>query len=453
MKKILIILFSIFFVLKISACSSFYFSYNSKLLGKNFDWSFGDGYILKNQKNQKKFAYGFRSSNVASWTSKYGSITFNQNGKEFPYGGINEKGLVVEQLWFSKSQYQDNDNEEISELEWIQYQLDNHQTVVEVIENINSLTIKPIALVHYIIADKFGNSAIIEFVNGKVKINTKDRKFQVITNESLEDSKHYSALKKEINPLSRTHFDRYCILEKELNTAISLKPNDAFDFLNSVKVNQKEYKTYWTIVYDLDKADIYFQSYENQKIKKISMSDFDFNLSTEFSLLNSDEVDFKKYTSEANLKLLNEAVKIMNLDIDKNLANEHQMNPKEIIEDKIYQRNYTDLTLEFFTKKTVGNIYYMFTKGNMNDGFFQGIIPINGNITQKVFYHFPKGEFALKSFLDSNFDGEIDKNLFGMPIRTGFSNNKKKFFGMLPNYETAKILLTEQSKISINIKP
>jgi choloylglycine hydrolase len=26
------------------------------------------------------------------WTSRYGSITFNQYGREFPSGGINEKG-------------------------------------------------------------------------------------------------------------------------------------------------------------------------------------------------------------------------------------------------------------------------------------------------------------------------------------------------------------------------
>jgi choloylglycine hydrolase len=29
-----------------------------------------------------------------SWISKYGSITFNQYGREFPTGGMNEKGLV-----------------------------------------------------------------------------------------------------------------------------------------------------------------------------------------------------------------------------------------------------------------------------------------------------------------------------------------------------------------------
>lgn len=451
MKKIILILFILIIANRVSACSSFFFNSDSRIFAKNFDWSFGEGYILKNQRNQKKFAYGFRNSNVASWTSKFGSITFNQNGKEFPYGGINEKGLVIEQLWLSSSQYQDNKNQEISELEWIQYQLDNYQSVEEIVENINSLTIKPIASIHYMIADKNGNSAVIEFLNGKVKIDKQNSKFQAITNESSEDSKKYSKLNKIINSDSRTHFDRYCILENQLASANQLNINSAFDFLNSVKVSEPNYKSFWSIVYDLEKGEIYFQSVANPNIKSIKMADFDFNTFTEFSEINSDTICFKSYTSEDNFRLLAPSLQMMNLDIDNHLANEHQMKPDIIVEDKIFQTNYFDLTIEFSTRKSIGNIYYMFTKGNMNDGFSHGILPITEKNTKKIIYHFPKGEFALKCFLDSNFDGKIDKNIIGIPIRTGFSNNKKKIFGIPPNYKTAKVNLNESKILKIKI--
>jgi len=451
MKNIIIILLISVFGNKVSACSSFFFNSNSKLLAKNFDWSFGEGYILKNQRNQKKFAYGFRSSNVASWTSKYGSITFNQNGKEFPYGGINENGLVIEQLWLSSSQYQDNHNQEISELEWIQYQLDNYKSVDEIIKNINSLTIKPIASIHYMIADKNGNSAVIEFLDGNVRIDKQNSKFQAITNETSKDSKKYFELNKVINPNSRTHFDRYCILENKLASTNQLNVNSAFDFLNSVKVNEPNYKSFWSIVYDLNSMEIYFQSVANTTIKKIKLSDFDFISAVEFSEINSDKVDFKPYTSGENFKLLSPSLKKMNLDIDNQLANSHQLNPDKIVEDKIYLKNYADLTVEFITKKNIGNIYYRFTKGNMNDGFLQGIIPVTNNLTRITLYHFPKGEFALKCFQDSNFDGKIDKNIFGIPTRTGFSNNKKKIFGIPPNYHTAKVTLMDPKILTIKL--
>lgn len=45
----------------------------------------------------------FKVVNSVSRTSKYGSITFNQYRKEFPIGGMNEKGLVIEALWLNEN--------------------------------------------------------------------------------------------------------------------------------------------------------------------------------------------------------------------------------------------------------------------------------------------------------------------------------------------------------------
>ncbi len=39
------------------------------------------------------------------WTAVYGSISFNQYGKEFPTGGMNEKGLVVELMWLDETKF------------------------------------------------------------------------------------------------------------------------------------------------------------------------------------------------------------------------------------------------------------------------------------------------------------------------------------------------------------
>ena len=64
--------------------------------------------------------------NTISWVSQYGSITFNQYGKEFPTGGMNEKGLVVELMWLDGTIYpQPDERPAIGVLQWIQYQLDN----------------------------------------------------------------------------------------------------------------------------------------------------------------------------------------------------------------------------------------------------------------------------------------------------------------------------------------
>lgn len=439
-----------------SACSAFFFTGDHKILAKNFDWSSGQGYLIKNIRGQEKFAYGFRGKNVSNWTSKFGSITFNQIGKEFPYGGMNEKGLVIEQLWLPNSEYQDNKNNIISELEWIQYQLDNFSSVDEVITNINSLTIKPNATIHFILADKNGVSAVIDFVKGKSKIDRHQSKFQVITNETSEDSKKYFDSKKTIDLNSRNAFDRYCILENNLNVD-NLDVANSFLKLDLVKENEENYKTFWSIVYDVNNLTFFYKSFENQKVKKISLSDFDFgkNSKVEFSSINSDNSNFQDYTKEDNKKLLTDAMKMMSIEIDIEKANSHQMNPIHIVVDEIYKSKYSDLVVEFLTKKVSGEIWYTIIKGEKQfktyNGFKRGVFPVTSKLNRKIFYRLPKGDFAIACFQDTNSDSKMDKNFMGIPTNTGFSNNKKKIFGIPPDYETAKIILEESDSIQIEM--
>ena len=443
MKKT-VLLISIFIYQISIACSAFYFNGENKIFAKNFDWGFGQGYLIKNIRGQQKYAYGFRGNNVAGWTSKFGSITFNQNGKEFPYGGINEKGLVVEQLWLGNTEYQENNNKTISELEWIQYQLDNYENVDEVIKNINSLTIKPIARIHYFLADKNGVSAVIDFVNGDVKIDRKQDKFQVITNETSEDSKKYYDFNKDINPNSRSHFDRYCILRNNLNVE-NLSISESFKKLNLVKEDEPNYKSYWSIVYDINKLEFYFKSVDNSEIKKVSLKDFSFhsNSNTEFSLINSNKVNFQPYSSNDNLRLLTNAIEMMRIEINIEKGNQHQMNPNEIRVDEVFQSKYSDLLIEFVTKKVKGNIWFTVIKEEDNfknyKGFISGILPVKNKVNRKMLYVFPRGEFAVACFQDTDNNSKIDKNFLGIPINTGFSNNKRKFFGIPPNYKSALI--------------
>ena len=69
----------------ISASSALFVKNTYMLFGKNFDWYNGDGVILMNKRGVKKVAYGLDQENVVGWTSRFGSVTFNQVGKEFPY--------------------------------------------------------------------------------------------------------------------------------------------------------------------------------------------------------------------------------------------------------------------------------------------------------------------------------------------------------------------------------
>jgi choloylglycine hydrolase len=80
--------------------------------------------------------------NPLTWTSKYGSATFNQHGREFPLGGMNEAGLIVETMVLEDGEYlSPGSRPEVETLQWVQYQLDNFSTIEEVIKRQRRLLI------------------------------------------------------------------------------------------------------------------------------------------------------------------------------------------------------------------------------------------------------------------------------------------------------------------------
>ena len=143
------------------------------LFARNYDFYMAEGLMVINPRNSTKIALpAHKSDSFLKWTSRYGSVTFNQFGVEFPVGGINEKGLVVESLWLDSTQYPDPDKRgSLNELQWIQYQLDRYATITEVAENISRVRIaKLMAPLHYFVCDARGQCLVVEFLNGQAKV-------------------------------------------------------------------------------------------------------------------------------------------------------------------------------------------------------------------------------------------------------------------------------------------
>ena len=74
---------------------------------------------------------------------------------------------LAERLRNSKFDASDQ-NFTVNELQWIQYQLDNFETTVQVVESLKRLRVSPAyAKVHYFVCDKGGDCAAIDFLDGK----------------------------------------------------------------------------------------------------------------------------------------------------------------------------------------------------------------------------------------------------------------------------------------------
>lgn len=290
MKRILVLLVLCLAANNIFACTTFCLNKNGQIVfGRNYDWVSGAGIINTNQRCLFKTSMKVGNAATVSWISAYGSITFNQYGKEFPTGGMNEKGLVVELMWLDGTRYPAADSRPaMGVLQWLQFQLDNAATVTEVINSDTKIRIgENDTPLHYLVADAAGSVATIEFLDGKMTVHKeKELPFAVLTNDTYASSVQTAhrvlrakpIIEKDSNvSLQNNSLDRFvkaCSMVKKFNeTSIEMPITDvAFSILD--KVAQGNY-TKWSIVYDISNKKIHFKTGANKDIKTIQFSVFD----------------------------------------------------------------------------------------------------------------------------------------------------------------------------------
>jgi choloylglycine hydrolase len=126
-----------------------------------------------------------------AWTSKYGSVIASAY-EAGTADGMNDKGLVANLLYLAESDYGTPDRSRplLSISAWAQYALDNYATVAEAVSGLGAepfsimaptLPNGAAAALHLSISDSTGDSAILEYVGGKLVIHH-GKQFTVMTN-------------------------------------------------------------------------------------------------------------------------------------------------------------------------------------------------------------------------------------------------------------------------------
>lgn len=160
--------------------------------------------------------------NPAKWTSKYGSMVTSV----YDLGsadGFNEKGLAAHMLFLRAADFGPRDPAKPGVLAglWAQYLLDNAATVAEAVDAMQK--VQPVmqethgfkSTVHLAVEDANGDSAIFEYVGGKLTVHH-GRQYTVMTNDppydqQLEQLKRYdfskpsatTPLPGNVNPIDR----------------------------------------------------------------------------------------------------------------------------------------------------------------------------------------------------------------------------------------------------------
>lgn len=139
---------------------------------------------------------GGKTENSVKWISAYGSVV--TAGYDIGVcDGMNEKGLVANLLFLAESDYhRAGDTRPVMGLSiWTQYVLDNFATVDEAVEELGKELFRiddpdlpngAKSTLHLSISDPTGNSAIFEYLDGKLVIHH-GRDCQVMTNSPSYD--------------------------------------------------------------------------------------------------------------------------------------------------------------------------------------------------------------------------------------------------------------------------
>jgi choloylglycine hydrolase len=179
------------------ACSRILWNDNdyAVMVGRTMDWPESTQPILTvfprgmDRDGGKAGAETVVAENPARWTSKYGSVVVTAYGVG-TVDGMNEKGLAVHMLYLRATDFgaRDTSKQGVHAGLWGQYMLDNAATVEEALALFDG--IQPVmmeanghkATLHLAMEDASGDSAIVEFIEGKPVIHH-GREFQVMTND------------------------------------------------------------------------------------------------------------------------------------------------------------------------------------------------------------------------------------------------------------------------------
>ncbi|MGZ3658421.1 MAG: linear amide C-N hydrolase, partial [Bdellovibrionota bacterium] len=136
-------------------------------------WKMDAGLVVNKRGVSKEGLRINAADGSAKWVSKYGSISINPVGREFPLGGMNEKGLSVQGLHSYDGRYETTSRLPVLNMfQWVQYQLDTSATVDEAIEHAKAVrpTDNQQLTLHYFICDATGRCAVFEWLSGNLEI-------------------------------------------------------------------------------------------------------------------------------------------------------------------------------------------------------------------------------------------------------------------------------------------
>lgn len=239
-----------------------------------------------------------------SWTSLYGNVSISAfHMKDLTTDGLNEHGLAVHALALRSTQYEQRDRRPgVHFGEWLQYLLDTCKTVEEALNVHSHFQVVPYEVkglvwpLHLMIEDATGDSAIVEFIEGQMKVYHGPQ-YQVATNDPPYDKQIKNLENYEkfggVDPLpsdtySASRFVLASTFLKELQ-----EPNNIHEAIAHIhKIMERVFQknnganvmgdvlktsTLWTVISDLTNRSLHFFPIDHPQSANIHLSELNFS--------------------------------------------------------------------------------------------------------------------------------------------------------------------------------
>jgi choloylglycine hydrolase len=313
---------------------------NTFIIGHNLDMPYEiPGMIVVNKRGVSKTNISWYeistsrkpTSPTISWVSEYGSITFNPItfnplGREFPDGGINEAGLYIQEMTLTETKFpEDNKLPRMFMMQWMQFQLDNYKTVTQVLDNLPKIILDGWSW-HFFVADRKGNCACIEFIEGKNIIYTgTTMPIPVVCNSiyshELQLLKQYKGFggrqKVDLKNKQTPRFVHAAYLIKNFIETSTTATSYGFEILESMNRGA----TQWSYIIDVTNKQVYFRTSIGKKIKYFDYGKIDFSCQSPVKIIDinsklQDDVleHFVNYSTRINEQFIQKAIESIDKD-------------------------------------------------------------------------------------------------------------------------------------------
>lgn len=253
------------------------------IFGANLDYQFHSrGQLFFNKRGVHKSGTIPSTGGIyADWVSSYASLTFNFVGYQFAWSGMNEKGLTMSTMAFPQTVVPPPDDRPVVDSGfWMQYILDTCASIDDVIAA--DTMVRNITVDHYLVTDRSGASAVIEYLDGELVVHAgDDLPVSVLANWFYDDSLLWWRAYRNSGDYSRmdSSLQRFCIAADRVSSFEETTTEEAiayaFDTLDAIAGERfSNHASQWSMVFDTRALRVYFKTLENPDLRWVDLGEF-----------------------------------------------------------------------------------------------------------------------------------------------------------------------------------